>query len=175
VFLAKLYTLITYFFCLTGFYSHESNSSTQPWSIEDAAGFKQYFYYDDNGNQTQTSYNWADPADPCNTAVVKTITEYDSAGRATKTYRSVDYSDENIDDYTVLLSETEYNPAGKVDYTVNQNGVLTKYEYDENGNLVETIVYEDKSAYQTWYWNYPASLNRILTVSQTLYDAYTMN
>ncbi|HIJ72033.1 MAG TPA: RHS repeat protein [Planctomycetes bacterium] len=59
----------------------------------------------------------------------------------------------------------------KVDYTINQDGVLTKYEYDENGNLVETIVYEDKSAYETWYWNYPASLNRILTVSQTLYDA----
>ena len=112
-----------------------------------------------------------DPADPCNSATVSTITQYDSAGRVTKTYRSVDYSDEEIDDYTVLLSETAYNPAGKVDWTVNQNGVLTKYEYDENGNLTETIVYEDKSAYQTWYWNYPASLNRILTVSQTLYDA----
>jgi YD repeat-containing protein len=155
-----------------GYDKDESNSADQPWSITDAAGlFIQYFAYDENGNQTESWYKWKDAADPCNSATVSTITEYDAAGRVKRTWRQVSNATGNVQDYTVLLSETQYNSIGKVDWAVNENGVLTKYEYDNTGSLVETIVYESKAAFDAWYWDYPNSLDGVLTVGRTLYDA----
>jgi YD repeat-containing protein len=148
-----------------------SNSLDQPYSVTDTAGFARYFGYDDNGNQDMTWYDWVDAADPCNSATVSTITEYDAAGRIRRTWKQVSSATGEAEDYTVLLSETEYNSIGKVDWTINEHGVLTKYEYDAAGNLVETLVYESKAAYDAWYWDYPNTFGGILTISQTLYDA----
>ncbi len=125
----------------------------------------QYFQYDEKGNQTHSWYYWDDglptPVDYCK---VTTITEYDDAGRVAGTLRQISETGGSIDPCTVVLSQTEYNKIGKVDFSINETGQLTKYEYDELGNLVETKIYESLAAYQA------NPITNILTTSQTLYD-----
>ena len=47
----------------------------------------------------------------------------------------------NDSDHAIFLSETNYNSIGKPDTTEDENHIVTKYWYDETGNLVETEVY----------------------------------
>jgi len=143
----------------------DSNSYDQPYRISDAffrgdvndiadpfgEVFTRYFGYDDNGNQTNSWYNWEDPNDSGNSCKVATITEYDDAGRVVKTLRQISEATGSIQNYTVELSETTYNVIGKADTVTNEHGVLTKYEYDELGNLVETRGYADESDYDPDY------------------------
>jgi YD repeat-containing protein len=63
----------------------------------------------------------------------------------------------------VVLSRTRYNDIGKVDTTEDENGIVTMYEYDELGNVVET------RTYAVYDEEIPAN-NVLLTTSQTLYD-----
>ncbi len=41
----------------------------------------------------------------------------------------------------VALSYSDYNSIGKVNTSIDENGILTQYHYDETGNLAETLVY----------------------------------
>jgi len=152
-----------------GYDQAQSNSPDQPYSITDAAGFVRYFQYDDNGNQILSWYEWDDPdttgVDP--DLYVFNVTEYDDEGRVIETRRLVDDENPYNPAYLVsevVLSQTVYNSIGKVDYSIDENGVLTKYEYDELGSLVETKTYKNLTAYQA------DPVANILTITQTLYD-----
>lgn len=166
----------------------EVQSPDQPEWIEDASDNRQYFYYNANNQQVASWSVWDDP----NTAAVETvrilnISETDAQGRAVRSVRIVDDAAEtvgnilaDVDDYintdtgvseAVVQSQMVYNEIGKVDYAVDPYNVVTKYEYDEVGQLVETLVYESFAAFETYYPHYPADANGILTISRTLYDA----
>jgi len=121
-----------------------------------------------NGQTIETEYQYysdglAAPIDSCK---VTTITEYDDAGRISRTLRDIsdttgtlrDISDTtgSIEPNTVVLSQTCYNSIGKVDWSADEYGSLTEYDYDELGNLVETRAYDP--------------YNNLLTISRTLYD-----
>jgi len=58
---------------------------------------------------------------------------------------------------TVTLSRTIYNSIGRVEESINELRMKTRYFYDEMGQLVETDTIDAN--------------NDVLTVSRTLYDA----
>jgi RHS repeat-associated protein len=161
-----------------------SNSSDQPYSITDAAGSTRYFHYNENGSQDATWYFWDEPGSdlPGSNPVsydrrVLTVSDYDDAGRVVRTRRITDDMTPDLGGYLagddgVVLSKTEYNSIGKPKVTIDQHGVTTKFEYDETGNLIETIVYRNYQDYETCYpsYNYPTDYPGVLTVSHTLYD-----
>jgi len=151
-------------------YDDNSNFPSSPNSITDQAGVTQYFEYDSSGNPTKSWYHCVDPNNSNNYCNVYNITEYDAMGRAVKTIRDVNQVNGNVNAYTLTLSETQYNSIGRPDTTINQYGALTKYEYDHLGNLVETLLYESWDDYNDHYPDYPADMNGILTISQTLFD-----
>jgi len=153
-------------------YTYDDNSDfpSSPNSVTNAAGFTTYSEYDENGNQIKSWYKWVDPNDSANKCTVATITEHDAAGRAIKTIRDVNYTEGNVQPYTLTLSQTSYNSIDKVDTVIGQYGALTKYQYDQSGNLVETLLYETWDDYNDHHPNYPADMNGILTISRTLYD-----
>jgi RHS repeat-associated protein len=137
----------------------------------DTGVVKRYSKYDSEGRQLESWYAWEDPADS-DTIVdryVFTVTTYDKQGRVTKTERIVDdqfpYASQlNQRISTVCLSQTTYNSIGKPDTTEDENHIVTKYWYDETGNLVETEVYAvyDRET--------PAN-NVMLSTTRTLFDA----
>jgi len=142
----------------------QSNSSHQPYSIaEGCCSSTRYFQYDDNGNQIKSWYHWEDPYDSGNDCNVYTITEYDAAGRVKRIIRDVNDVSGTVQPSTVVLSQTEYNKIGKPDKVINQHDMVTKYEYDKLGNLVETKVYESNDVFA-------ADPNNYLTITETLYD-----
>ncbi|MHC4739164.1 MAG: hypothetical protein ACYS9Y_09705 [Planctomycetota bacterium] len=145
----------------TNTYDDNSNFPTSPISTTDAAEFTRHFEYDENGNQIKSWYYWEDPNDSGNNCKVYTITEYDAMGRVVKTIRDVNNVNGNVTPSTVTLSEMEYNLIGKPDITINEHDVMTVYEYDQLGNLVETKVYDSNDA----------DVNDIRTITETLYDA----
>jgi len=139
----------------------KSNSSDQPYKIIDPSGTERFFYYDDNGRQKYSWYEWDDPADG-NTDTDKWVYSFndvDAQGRSIRTRRVVDVDNDlnNGNETETILGQTVYNSIGKVDISEDQHGNKTIYDYDELGNLVETRTYDP-------------SYN-LLTVSQTLYDA----
>jgi RHS repeat-associated protein len=157
-------------------YDPASGSPDQPYAVSDTQGFAQYFQYDQNNQQTSSWYEWENPSDG-DTAIdfyVYSVNVYDDAGRIIR-------SEQMIDDATLgepyfnarTLSQTVYNSIGKVDYTLDENGLLTKYLYDQTGNTVETLVYSSLSAYNANFANYlgSGSAAGIMTISRTLYDA----
>ncbi|GAH69453.1 unnamed protein product, partial [marine sediment metagenome] len=151
--------------------SVDSNFPSSPNSVTDAAGFKQRFEYDKNGNQVKSWYYWEDPNDAGRSCTVTTITEYDDAGRAIETIREVNAVSGNVNASVVILSSTWYNEIGKVEMVEGQHlsgeeGTLSVYEYDQLGNLVETRTYAQASDYDV---NDPYA--NVLTISETLYDA----
>ena len=105
-------------------------------------------------------YNWINPGNSADTHKVSSWTQYDKTGRVLSTHRVID------DDYdnAIPLSETEYNEIGKPRKTTDENQVVTKYWYDEAGNLVETEVY-------AVYDEVTPSNNVLLTTTRTLFDA----
>ncbi|MHC4500452.1 MAG: hypothetical protein ACYS21_15235, partial [Planctomycetota bacterium] len=137
-------------------YDNDGNFPSSPNSVTDAAGFRTYFEYDRNGSQVKSWYNWVDANDAGRTCTVTTITEYDAAGRVTRTLRDVGDATGGVQEYTIVLSETIYDAIGKPDTVYDQYGNATVYSYDEAGNLVETLVYDP--------------CGTLLTVSETLYD-----
>ena len=139
-------------------YSYSGND-LQPSYITNSAGASTYFSYDENGNQKASWYYWDDTSnndyisipnvigyDSC----VITLSEYDSQGRSIRTRRVVQAiandanpPDPDIDSLLAgsdgeVLSEMKYNSLGKADFTIDQYNNVTKYEYDQIGNLVET-------------------------------------
>lgn len=110
----------------------------QPEWVEGPSGARTSFEYDQNGRQKYSYYKWTDP-EGIQDLYVFTKNTYDDQGRVTKTERIVDVDTDptGVEPETVL-SETKYNSLGKVDFTINQYNNVTKYEYDQIGNLVET-------------------------------------
>jgi len=146
----------------------DANAPHSPNSITGPDGLARYFAYDESGNQTKSWYEWQDVNDPNNSCTVVNITEYDAMGRAFKTKRKITNASGEIGESEVTLSESCYNSIGKPDIVIDQHGGLTKYEYDQLGNLVEIRVYESEQIYNQDV-NYPDP-NNCLTVSRTLYD-----
>jgi len=146
----------------------DANAPHSPNSITDSAGFTRYFAYDLMGNQIKSWYYWVDANNANNSCTVTNITEYDALGRAVKTVRKVTDANGSVSNSTVTLSKTEYDAIGKADIVVDEHGVVTKYEYDKLGSLVETRVYEDEDTYNS-DMNDPDP-NNWLTVSRTVYD-----
>jgi RHS repeat-associated protein len=144
-------------------YDDGGNFPSSPSSVTGPDGTTTYFEYDKSGNQTKSWYQWSDPNNPANSCKVYTITEYDAKGRVIATIRDVNDTTGDIEPYTKVLSETFYNKIGKADVVVDQFGQLTRYQYDESGNLVETTTYRSEAAYE-------ADPNDYLTTSRTLYD-----
>ncbi|MHC4843089.1 MAG: DUF6531 domain-containing protein, partial [Planctomycetota bacterium] len=137
----------------------ESNSYDQPYSVTDAAGSTQYFYYDDDGRQTQTGYDWVDPNDEYHSYSVDNISIFDDAGRIVETQRQItEYynSVQQGDTITITLSETIYDDIGKPDTSYDEHGNATTYDYDEMGNLVQTSSFDPNG--------------NLLTISRTFYD-----
>ena len=152
--------------------------------LQRPAGAVTYYAYDLNGNQTASWYNWDDPATPAaDYKHVVTISDLDSQGRTIKTRRIVGNNEllSIPDDYLngtltgTILNKMVYNSIGKADYTIDENKNLSKYEYDEIGNIVETRTYnissltgfDDKNAIDAFV----ANPENVLTTTRTLYDA----
>jgi RHS repeat-associated protein len=103
----------------------------------DANNFSRKFTYDEDGNQTGSSYVWIDPNQ--NEHTITTTTGYDAAGRVTQT---VDGNDNP--------SRTFYTAGGKVDYTIDKFGNTNSFLYDERGNMVQTT-FPDGTVTRTVY------------------------
>jgi hypothetical protein len=170
-------------------------SPDQPYRVIDASNNKQYFYYNANNQQVVSWTFWDDPATVAEEAVRSlNINKLDAQGRTINSIRIVDPDvqlDEtvaailvNVDTYinnhltesgfeAIIQSRTFYNSIGKVDRSIDENNILTKYLYDEIGNLAETFVYVSETAFTANFANYinTGSLTGILTLSQTIYDA----
>ncbi|MHC4867633.1 MAG: hypothetical protein ACYTEX_26480, partial [Planctomycetota bacterium] len=126
-----------------------------------------YFGYDRYGNQYKSWYHWADANDPnTNYGTVTNLTKYDWAGRAVESRRIVTNGHGTVADSNVLLSRTSYNRIGQVDTVVNEHGMLTKYEYDHRGGVVEIKVYADEQDYGDDVNDPPA--RRYLTITENL-------
>jgi len=156
-----------------------SGSSDQPYSVSEPyyradenppliPRFINYSHYDENGNLDATWYYWDDPElsglNGVDTRIL-TISDYDAQARVIRTRRILDNNvdAENPDLDALLggndglpLSETLYNSIGKPQMTVDQYDNTTLYEYDEVGNLVETMVFTPDAT--------------LLSISRTLYD-----
>jgi len=165
-------------------------SPDQPYSVTGPDGQTQYFWYDANNHQLASWTLWDDTATGANPD--KRILIYnqpDVQGRTIATYRVVQdltaagtpmdvavllahINEPQTGVEAVALSYSDYNSIGKVNASIDENGILTQYHYDETGNLVETLVYSSFYAYQTHYTNYLTTGNTtgILTISRTLYD-----
>jgi YD repeat-containing protein len=143
----------------------ESNSPDQPYSVSepyyegDSPNYVRYVYYDENGNQKKSWYTWTDPNDAQHEIEVASVSELDDAGRVVAVNRVTTeyFNGDPCDPCAVVLSETVYNSLGKVDMVTNEHGTVTVYDYDETGNLVETVVYD--------------VCNTPLSVTQRLHDA----
>ncbi len=152
-----------------------SNSFDQPYSVSEphryneTPVYRQFSKYDANGNQVESWTRWQDPAE---TSVIKRILNkptLDRQGRTTQTKQLV-YDESDMTQVSErTLSETVYNCIGQVDYTIDENRNLTRYYYDELGQVVETVTARAPASGidVDSYLNDPAN---ILTVSQTLYD-----
>lgn len=147
---------------ITSYDYNDVNFPSSPSSTTDPAGLTTYYAYDKNGNQIKSWYHWEDTNDPCNSCDAYTYTCYDAAGRVIRTIRDVNNTNGNVTAYHLTLSQTQYNSIGKPKLVTNEYGVITEYEYDEVGSLVETKTYDSNSAYEDGI---------ISTISQTLYDA----
>ncbi len=145
------------------------NNSTQIVPFSNPNVVKRYFHYDSEGRQDQSWYNWYSDSTHCQQVV--SVTNYDKMGRVTSTERKIiplvktgETWVQNGTIQTVPLSTTEYNEIGKPKKTTDENQIVTKYWYDETGNLVETevfAVYDEQT---------PAN-NVLLTTTRTLFDA----
>ena len=192
-------------------YDAASNSPDRPYSVSEPyyrsqigpgiPTYVNYSHYNANGNQ---DYSWTEWDDPTNGAgidkYVFTVNTLDSQGRAIETSRIVD-DDSNpfgpVGDTPlseVVLTSTQYNSIGKVDLILDEHSNLTKYGYDETGNIVETLLYRNSADYLAitpdgrlakYVWNGSGYVETIfnsfsafvsdsgtslLTVSQTYYD-----
>ncbi|MBN1126900.1 MAG: right-handed parallel beta-helix repeat-containing protein [Sedimentisphaerales bacterium] len=170
-------------------YSSASNSLDQPYKVTDpycpgdldepTDPFSQdneglvlwrYFFYDNDGRQTESVYDFDAEDDDNYFERVRMLTMYDAMERTIETSRVIvpyDYvggvwDPDEGNTQTTVLSETTYNSIGKVNTTTDESGILTKYWYDETGNLVETLVYVIDEV--------NPSNNVLLTTTQTLYD-----
>ena len=85
------------------------------------------FTYDNNGNQTGTSYEWVNPDNGTDIRTVTTQTVYDAAGQVT---RSIDPENKE--------TTTLYNAIGKPIETTDKLGNRTRTTYDARGNIIET-------------------------------------
>jgi YD repeat-containing protein len=118
--------------------------STQLYRVTDPAGMRQYSEYDKNGNLKLSYYAWDDPINSAGVEkYVYTVNSYDDQGRVIKTERILDndadpFDNPDTDCFTTVLSETKYDSLGKVEFSIDQHNNVTKYEYDQVGNLVET-------------------------------------
>ncbi|HML74991.1 MAG TPA: choice-of-anchor K domain-containing protein [Anaerohalosphaeraceae bacterium] len=165
-------------------------SPDQPYSVTGPDGQTQYFWYDADNHQLASWTLWDDAAtgaDPDKR--ILTYNQPDVQGRTIATYRVVQdltaagtpmdvavllahINEQQTGVEAVALSYSDYNSIGKVNTSIDENGILTQYHYDETGNLVETLVYSSFAAYQTHYTSYLTTGNTtgILTISRTLYD-----
>ncbi|HIQ20938.1 MAG TPA: hypothetical protein EYH34_06855, partial [Planctomycetes bacterium] len=141
--------------------------------------------YDDKGQAIYTTDEYVDPGDGTSPPVWGTHTVYDAAGRVTKTERIKDMVVEIIDTATgqvvgdpsgsglstlasqlsgagtvVSSTQTFFDSAGRVDYTVDQYGTETRYTYDAAGRQIETRTQaKDQNGQLQWL------------VTRTVYDA----
>jgi RHS repeat-associated protein/uncharacterized repeat protein (TIGR01451 family) len=146
--------------------------TSEPYQLGQALVYTHYYHYNAINNQDAAWYYWDDPANgQGDDERILTITDYDAQGRVIRTRRIIDDNVNpdvpDLDSYLageqgLVLSQTVYNSIGKVDYTINENGVLTVYKYDELGNTVETSTYASMADYDDG--KDPCS------ISQMLYD-----
>jgi RHS repeat-associated protein len=93
-------------------------------SATDANGLTRNFGYDENGNQTNSTFTFVSGG---LSIPVTTRSEFDGSGRVT---RSID-ADTNE-------TRTIYNSLGKVEQSIDKLGNTNSFFYDSRGNLVET-------------------------------------
>ncbi len=165
-------------------------SPDQPYSVTGPDGQTQYFWYDADNHQLASWTLWDDPATGANPDKrIVTYNQPDVQGRTVATYRVVQdltvagtpmdvavllayINEQQAGVEAVALSYSDYNSIGKVNTSIDENGILTQYHYDETGNLAETLVYSSFAAHQANYTNYLTTRDTpgILTISRTLYD-----
>ena len=155
----------------------------QPYCVIDASGAKQYSEYDLNGNLVYSYHLWTDPTGLQADKYIINQNLCDAQGRVYQTRQIIDTDTDLLNGVISDIPQgfVEYNSIGKTDFTIDEGtGILTKYLYDETGNLVETLVYESFAEYDEHYFGdgvttgdegYPDNLSGILTISRTLYDA----
>lgn len=107
----------------TGTFSYDSYGSLT--ASTDARNFSHNFTYDENGNQTNSTYTWAGPG---GSVTVTNITQYDAQGRVTLTI-----------DGQGNTNRSFYNSLGKVDYTIDRFGNTNSFTYDVLGRVIQTI------------------------------------
>ena len=102
-------------------------------------GLQMNFGHDLNGNTTNTSFAWVNPANTNLTQTLSTITELDAANRVTR-----------VTDPDGQSRMTIYDPAGRVAQNVDRMGNTNSYVYDALGNQIQTT-YADGSITRNVY------------------------
>ena len=162
----------------------EDTGYGQMYRIQESSGRKQYFHYDINGNQVASWYIWVNPDTEQNVRIL-TVNETDAQGRSIRSIRIADNGLipiaevlDNVQSHLeegpvieyVITDRTVYNSVGKVDYAIDANMNLTKYEYDETGNTTEVRTYNVAGIDESNYPDHLADPANVLTVSRTLFD-----
>jgi hypothetical protein len=144
-------------------------SPDQPSYIVGPDGQMQLFSYDQNNKQIASWSTFDDPfsADYCQ---MSAVSDYDDAGRAVQSRQVVAAVAGTITEVNRVLSQTFYTSLGKVNYTLDENGTKTVYDYDQSGNTVQTTVYQAVESPNPQDPAHPIITYTPLTITQTLYD-----
>lgn len=129
---------------------YPNGEATRVMTYIDEAGTistSQYTVTDSRGNQVEFYYKWIDPSGTLSDRFVRSISEYDDAGRVIKTLRKIEDTsgnsllkdDQNQTVPELVLSETTYNALGKVETSTDQYGNVTYFYYDARGNQVQQM------------------------------------
>lgn len=175
------------------FYDPGCGSPDQPDSVIGPDGQRLYFYYDAENRQVASWTFWDDPAtEAIENKRILSLNDFDAQGRTKRSVRIVDDGTASpaailtgIDGYLANPSPaviyefsisgwTEYNSLGKVEYAIDPQNNLTRYDYDQTGNTVRTRTYNIGTigwTNKTDILSYIDVADNVLTESCTLYDA----
>jgi RHS repeat-associated protein len=149
--------------------TQDGYSPDQPSYIIGPDGQMQVFGYDENNTQVASWNFYEDPFsdDYCQ---YQSASDFDDAGRVIQSRQVVTNVAGTIAASNRLLSQTFYTGLGKVDYTLDENGNKTVFDYDETGNAVQTSVFQSVEKPDPQNPQQTILVYEPLTVTRTLYD-----
>jgi RHS repeat-associated protein len=144
-------------------------SPDQPSYIVGPDGQVQLFGYDENNKQI-ASWNVFDDPFSTDYCEMSSVSDFDDAGRVVRNRQVVANTTGTITNINRVLSQTFYTNLGKVNYTLDENGNKTVFDYDETGNAVQTSVFQSVEKPDPQNPQQTILVYEPLTITQTLYD-----